>query len=126
MMTSLVSALTGTKVRRDIAMTGEITLRGRVLAIGGLKEKTMAAYLAGVKQVIIPADNTRDLEELDPEARENLMFIPCKTADEVLRHALVSEAKASSCFMNTEEDISVNNTDISALSTERSEIRTFK
>ena len=88
-MTALVSALSNTKVRRDIAMTGEITLRGRVLAIGGLKEKTMAAYLAGVKQVIIPFDNKRDLEELDPEARENLIFIPCKSADEVLSHALV-------------------------------------
>ena len=85
MMTSLVSALTGIPVRRDVAMTGEITLRGRVLAIGGLKEKTMAAYLAGVKYVIIPFDNIRDLDEIDLEARENLMFIPCKNADEVLQ-----------------------------------------
>lgn len=126
MMTALVSALTGTKVRRDVAMTGEITLRGRVLAIGGLKEKTMAAYLAGVRQVIIPADNIRDLEDIDPEARENLMFIPCKTADEVLRHALVCEEKSSSSFMNIQEDISVNNTDISNYSTERPEVRTLK
>lgn len=126
MMTALVSALTGTKVRRDVAMTGEITLRGRVLAIGGLKEKTMAAYLAGVRQVIIPADNTRDLEDIDPEARENLIFIPCKTADEVLKHALVSEEKSSSSFMNIKEDISVNNTDISNYPSERPEVRTFK
>ena len=90
MMTSLVSALTGAPVRRDVVMTGEITLRGRVLAIGGLKEKTMAAYLAGVKEVIIPADNERDIEEIDSEARENLVFIPCRTADEVLSHALAS------------------------------------
>jgi ATP-dependent Lon protease len=126
MMTALVSALTGTKVRRDVAMTGEITLRGRVLAIGGLKEKTMAAYLAGVRQVIIPADNIRDLEDIDPEARENLLFIPCKTADEVLRHALVREETASSSFMNIKEDISVNNTDISDNLTERPEVRALK
>lgn len=105
-------------------MTGEITLRGRVLAIGGLKEKTMAAYLAGVREVIIPADNVRDIEEIDPEARENLIFIPCKTADEVLRHALVSNKKHPS-FMNTREDLSVNNTDISDYSSERPEARTF-
>ena len=125
MMTALVSALTGIKVRRDIAMTGEITLRGRVLAIGGLKEKTMAAYLTGVRQVIIPSDNVRDLEDIDPEARENLIFIPCKTADEVLKHALVDNSKASSSFMNRKDDIAVNNTDISDYSSERPEARTF-
>lgn len=124
MMTSLVSALTGTPVKRDVAMTGEITLRGRVLAIGGLKEKTMAAYLAGVREVIIPADNVRDIEEIDSEARENLIFIPCRTADEVLAHALVSYKKPSP-FMNNKEDISVNNTDISDYSPEMPEARTF-
>ena len=86
----------------------------------------MAAYLAGVRQVIIPADNIRDLEDIDPEARENLMFLPCKTADEVLKHALVREEKSSFSFMNIKEDISVNNTDISDYSTERPEVRTFK
>ena len=126
MMTSLVSALTGIPVRRDVAMTGEITLRGRVLAIGGLKEKTMAAYLAGVKYVIIPFDNVRDLEELDPEARENLIFIPCKNADEVLKHALAStHTTASADILNRKEDISVNNTDISNYSDRYAEIRTF-
>ena len=89
MTTALVSALTGRAVRRDIAMTGEITLRGNVLAIGGLKEKTMAAYNAGVKRVIIPHDNLRDLEEIDPLARENLEFIPCRKLSEVLTEALV-------------------------------------
>ncbi len=89
MTTALVSALTGRAVRRDIAMTGEITLRGNVLAIGGLKEKTMAAYSAGVKRVIIPHDNLRDLEEIDPLARENLEFIPCRKLSEVLTEALV-------------------------------------
>ena len=124
MMTSLVSALTGTPVRREIAMTGEITLRGRVLAIGGLKEKTMAAYLAGVKEVIIPHDNVRDIEEIDAEARENLIFIPCKTADEVLKHALVSHNKPAS-FLNTADTVTVNNTDISDFSTERPEARIY-
>jgi len=94
MTTALVSALTGRAVRRDIAMTGEITLRGNVLAIGGLKEKTMAAYNAGVKRVIIPADNMRDLEEIDPLARENLEFIPCRKLEEVLREALVPAESA--------------------------------
>ena len=89
MTTALVSALTGRTVRRDIAMTGEITLRGNVLAIGGLKEKTMAAYSAGVKRVIIPHNNLRDLEEIDPLARENLEFIPCRKLSEVLAEALV-------------------------------------
>ena len=89
MVTALVSALTGAPVRRDIAMTGEISLRGNVLAIGGLKEKTMAAYTAGVKTVLIPEDNLRNLDELDAAARENLNIVPCKKASDVLRMALV-------------------------------------
>ena len=88
MTTALVSALTGIPVRRDVAMTGEITLRGRVLPIGGLKEKTMAAYTAGVKTVCIPADNMKDLEDIDPTARENLNFVPCKYISDVLNQAL--------------------------------------
>ena len=89
MVTALVSELTGIPVRRDVAMTGEITLRGKVLPIGGLKEKTMAAYNAGVKTVLIPHDNLKDLNDIDPLARENLEFIPCKTLDDVLKNALV-------------------------------------
>ena len=89
MVTALVSALTGRAVRHDVAMTGEISLRGKVLPIGGLKEKTMAAYSAGAKTVLIPQENLRDLEEIDPLARENLRFIPCRTADEVLSNALL-------------------------------------
>ncbi len=88
MTTALVSALTGIPVRRDVAMTGEITLRGRVLPIGGLKEKTMAAYTAGVKTVCIPAENMKDLEDIDPTARENLNFVPCKSISDVLNQAL--------------------------------------
>ena len=87
--TALVSALTGLPVRRDVAMTGEISLRGRVLPIGGLKEKTMAAYSAGVKTVLIPVDNERDLVDIDPLARENMTFIPCKTLDDVLKAAIL-------------------------------------
>ena len=89
MVTAIASALSGLPVRRDIAMTGEVTLRGRVLAIGGLREKTMAAYSAGVTTVLIPEPNLPDLEEIDPVVREALTFIPCKTADDVLNHALV-------------------------------------
>jgi ATP-dependent Lon protease len=86
--TALLSALSGIPVRRDVAMTGEITLRGRVLAIGGLKEKTMAAYSAGVKTVLIPHDNLADLDEIDPVVKEAINFIPCKHAEDVLAAAL--------------------------------------
>lgn len=89
MLTALVSALTGRPVRREIAMTGEITLRGRVLPIGGLREKTMAAYSAGVQTVLIPADNQQDLEDIDAVARENLTFIPVSHASDVLKNALL-------------------------------------
>ena len=93
--TALISALTERPVRRDIAMTGEISLRGNVLAIGGLKEKTMAAYSAGVKKVLIPHDNLRDLEEIDSLARENLTFVACQKISDVLTEALVSEVKTA-------------------------------
>ena len=88
MVTAMVSALGNIPVKRDIAMTGEITLRGKVLPIGGLKEKTLAAYRAGVKTVLIPEDNLKDLDEIDTEAREHLCFIPCKNAGDVLLGAL--------------------------------------
>lgn len=86
--TAMVSALTNTTVRRDIAMTGEISIRGRVLAIGGLKEKTMAALRHGIRTVIIPKDNERDLEEIDPVVRKSLNFITAQTVDTVLDAAL--------------------------------------
>jgi len=91
LLTSIASALSGKSVHRDIAMTGELTLTGRVLAIGGLKEKTTAAWSAGVTKVVIPYDNRNDLEEIDPVVRQQLFFIPCKTADEVLSAALCCE-----------------------------------
>ena len=90
-LTSLTSALSGRPIHRDIAMTGELTLTGRVLAIGGLKEKTTAAWSAGVTKVLIPFDNKADLTEIDPVVYEKLLFVPCKTAEEVLRVALVAD-----------------------------------
>lgn len=86
--TSLVSALSGIKVRKDVAMTGEITLRGRVLPIGGLKEKSMAAYRAGIKTVVIPYDNLADLDEVDPVVKEAITFKPVKTVEAVWDIAL--------------------------------------
>ncbi len=87
--TAMVSALTGSPVRRGIAMTGEVTLRGRVLPIGGLKEKTMAAFRNGIKTVIIPADNGKDLEDIDQTVRKALHFILVERADQVLSAALM-------------------------------------
>lgn len=86
--TAMVSALTNTTVRRDIAMTGEISLRGRVMRIGGLKEKTMAALRHGIRTVIIPKDNERDLEEIDQTVRRQLNFISAQSMDTVLEAAL--------------------------------------
>lgn len=87
--TALVSALSGTPVRRDVAMTGEITLRGKVLPIGGLKEKTMAAYRAGITTVCIPKDNVPDIEEIDAKVKENIKFVPAEDISTVLDTALV-------------------------------------
>ena len=89
--TAMVSALMGATVRRDIAMTGEISLRGRVLPIGGLKEKTMAALRHGIRTVIIPQANERDLQEIDPVVRRSLNFITAQTIDTVLETALNSK-----------------------------------
>ena len=95
MVSAIVSALSGVPVRRDIAMTGEITLTGEVLAIGGLKEKTMAAASAGIKTVLIPADNMRDIPELDPEAVKSLEILPCRTLSEVLEKALAAPTRTT-------------------------------
>lgn len=89
MTTAIVSALTGKKVRADVAMTGEITLRGKVLPIGGLKEKSLAAYREGIYTVIMPKANERDLDEIAPEVKAKMKFIPVETIDEVLKVALV-------------------------------------
>jgi ATP-dependent Lon protease len=88
MVTSIVSVLTGNPVRKDIAMTGEITLRGRVLPIGGLKEKLLAALRGGLKTVLIPKDNEKDLAEIPDNVKKGLTIIPVANADELLAHAL--------------------------------------
>ncbi len=89
--TAMLSALTGRKIRAGVAMTGEVTLRGRVLAIGGLKEKSMAAYRSGIATVLIPKDNVRDLEEIDPTVRAGVRFVPVSVVDEVFAAALCPE-----------------------------------
>lgn len=95
MTTALVSALSGMPIKNTVAMTGEVTIRGRVLPIGGLNEKTMAAYRAGVKTVIIPKKNEPDLEEIDPKVREALEFVAVDRIEEVLKVALVDLKKAN-------------------------------
>ncbi len=104
---ALISALSGTPVRRDVAMTGEITLRGRVLAIGGLREKTMAAYRVGVKTVIIPAENEPDLENIDQTVRKKLEFITAENVDNILDVVLVRKNEEASlqpsCAMQSKE-----------------------
>lgn len=91
MTTALVSALSGMKVRADIAMTGEITLHGRVLPIGGLREKTMAAYKAGIGTVIVPEANRADLDEVDDAVKENLNFVFADNLEDVLGTALIRQ-----------------------------------
>ncbi|HWV38648.1 MAG TPA: endopeptidase La [Vulgatibacter sp.] len=91
MATALISTCTKVPVRRDIAMTGEITLRGRVLPIGGLKEKAMAAYRGGIKKILIPAENEKDVRDIPKVVRDHLEIVPVEHMDQVLRHALVLE-----------------------------------
>ena len=91
--TAMLSALTGRAVRHDVAMTGEVTLRGRVLPIGGLREKTMAAKRSGIRTVIIPRENEKDLADIDPAVREALRFITAETVDAVFAHALTLPKK---------------------------------
>ena len=106
MCTAIVSALTNTSVRRDVAMTGEISLRGRVMRIGGLKEKTMAALRHGIRTVIIPKDNERDLEEIDQTVRRQLNFISAQTVDTVLDAALNRQRDMTPTILgNLPEDV---------------------
>jgi ATP-dependent Lon protease len=88
MATAMLSALTDRRIKARYAMTGEITLRGRVLSIGGLKEKTMAAMRNGIGTVLIPKDNVRDLEEIDQTVRAALRFVPVETVDQVFDEVL--------------------------------------
>ena len=87
MASALISALTGRLLREDIAMTGEITIRGRVLEIGGLKEKSLAALRAGVKMVIIPSENKKDIDELPQVVRDGISFICADSMDKVIKYA---------------------------------------
>lgn len=91
--TALVSAMTGIAIRPDIAMTGEVTLRGKVLRIGGLKEKLLAAHRGGIKHVLIPESNERDLADIPDNVKEGLSIQPVSTIDEVLKAALVKMPK---------------------------------
>ena len=91
MVTSIVSVLTGVPIRKDVAMTGEVTLRGRVFPIGGLKEKLLAALRGGIKTVLIPKENEKDLEDIPDNVIQGLKIIPVSTVDEVLKEALVEE-----------------------------------
>jgi ATP-dependent Lon protease len=88
MATAIVSVLTGIPIRKDLAMTGEVTLRGRVTAIGGLKEKLLAALRSGVKTVLIPEENVKDLADIPDNVKSGLEIIPVNNVDEVLSHAL--------------------------------------
>src|SRR5215472_5584967 len=89
MTTAVVSVATGRKVRRDVAMTGEVTLRGRVLPIGGVKDKLLAAHRAGITTFVLPRKNVRDLEEVDKEVLEKIEVVPVDSVDEVLERALL-------------------------------------
>jgi ATP-dependent Lon protease len=93
--TALISALSRRAVRRDVAMTGEITLRGKVLPVGGTKEKVLAAHRAGMSTVIMPRDNEKDLEEIPPQVRRELKFVFVENMDEVLAVALLPKAEAA-------------------------------
>lgn len=108
--TALISALSGVPVHRDVAMTGEITLRGRVLPIGGLKEKTMAAYRAGIKTVLIPAENEPDLAEVDDIVREHIKFVTADKVDTVLKTALAGKLHQSIGQLSLDE-LPVDSTD---------------
>lgn len=104
--TALISALTNRPVKRDIAMTGEVSIRGRVLAIGGLKEKAMAAYRGGVKRVFIPYDNIPDIDEIDLKVRENIEFIPVKYVTDIIDRALLPSQKSiefENTYLKTED-----------------------
>ena len=93
MVTSIVSSITKIPVNREIAMTGEVTLTGQVLAIGGLKEKLLAAHRAGIKQVLIPKDNEKDLVDIPQKVKDDIKITPVEIVDEVLKISLTKELK---------------------------------
>ena len=105
MTTALISALSGIPVKREVAMTGEITLHGKVLPIGGLREKSMAAYKAGVKTVIMPYENKPDLEDVDEVVKENVRFIPARSIETVLDNALVKDNVSAKMYETLESAV---------------------
>lgn len=105
--TALISALTKRYVSKHVAMTGEITLRGRVLPIGGLKEKSLAAHRAGYKKILIPKDNERDLKDIPESVRNDVEFVPVSHMDQVLKHALVDHADGINTDSDTDTEISI-------------------
>jgi len=102
MACALASALTGRKVRREVAMTGEVTLRGRVLPIGGVKEKVLAAHRAGIKKILLPAENKKDLDDVPVNIKNKLEFVCVESMDEVLEEALLEDKIE-------EEQVNLNN-----------------
>ena len=112
MTTAIISALTGIEIRRDIAMTGEINLRGYVTEIGGLKEKLLAALRSGITKVLIPKDNEKDLADIPDKVKKNLEIVPVNSIEEVLVHALLEMPKP------LEEEKSEKNTQISSKTAE--------
>jgi ATP-dependent Lon protease len=100
MFTAIVSLLTGVRVRHDVAMTGEISLRGRVLPIGGVKEKTLAAHRAGIKRVLLPERNKADLEEVPKEVRDELEFVLVSKVDDVLESGLERMPQPSQAYLD--------------------------
>ena len=104
MVTSIVSSITGIPVNKNIAMTGEVTLRGHVLPIGGLKEKLLAAHRAGIKKVLIPDDNKKDLVEIPKKILDKIEIVTVKNVDEVLKIALTAELKPVKWFPNPKND----------------------
>ena len=103
--TALLSALSDTPVRGDVAMTGEISLRGKVLPIGGLREKTMAAYRHGIKTVIIPEENKSDLDEVESVVKDNIRFVLADTLETVFDNALVQKKKEKKAAAEKERKI---------------------
>ena len=111
MVTAIVSTMTGIPVRRDVAMTGEITLRGRVLPIGGLKEKLLAAIRGGIKKVLIPEENAKDLADIGDNVKSALEIIPVSRMDEVLGHALTRKPEPITWDEETAKRVDVPPTD---------------
>ena len=104
MVTAIMSALTDIEIHKDIAMTGEVNLRGNVTAIGGLKEKLLAALRAGIKKALIPQENEKDLPDIPAVVKKNIEIVPVRTIDEVLAHALLEVPKAQNIADNANID----------------------